>query len=312
MSVLIAGGSRKEIGHGEKPMKNITSRHFSILCDFPAIHRFMLEIYEQDWRNGVPAPFLEYALVSAWMDQSKVYRWKIWEDGSTIIGLVFYENPINDVYFSLRPGYEELADEMVAYAVSSMPREDGKLRFVIFGGQTAIHNAAKKAGFMQSSEYTEKVFDFEKPLDYPLPDGFHFVAPENLSTKKIAECCWKGFDHEAEEGPWDGDAEYIYYMMMAPHLHPEDAVVIESDTGEYACYAGMWWTPENHLAYLEPLCTVPEHRRKGLAAAALSEHYRRLKPRGATHMTGGGNPFYEKIGFQPLIHWTFWEKKTAL
>lgn len=46
-----------------------------------------------------------------------------------------------------------------------------------------------------------------------------------------------------------------------------------------------------------------------LAAAALSEHYRRLKPLGATHMTGGGNIFYEKIGFKPLIHWTFWEKK---
>lgn len=46
-----------------------------------------------------------------------------------------------------------------------------------------------------------------------------------------------------------------------------------------------------------------------LAAAALSEHYRRLKPLGATHMTGGGNTFYEKIGFKPLVHWTFWEKK---
>lgn len=155
----------------------------------------------------------------------------------------------------------------------------------------------------------EKVFDFEQSLDHPLPEGFHFVEPGNLSLEKISECCWKGFNHEEEEGPWDGDIEYEYYMLMAPHLHPEDAVVVESDTGEYACYAGMWWTPENHLAYMEPLCTVPKYRKKGLAAAALSEHYRRLKPQGATHMTGGGDPFYDKIGFQPLIHWTFWEEK---
>jgi len=53
---------------------------------------------------------------------------------------------------------------------------------------------------------------------------------------------------------------------------------------------------------------VPQYRRKGLAAAALSELYRRMKPLGATHMTGGGNPFYEKIGFEPCIGWTFWEK----
>jgi len=58
----------------------------------------------------------------------------------------------------------------------------------------------------------------------------------------------------------------------------------------------MWWTPENHLAYMEPLCTVPEYRYRGLASAALSELYRRMKPLGATHMTGGGNPFYRKIG----------------
>ena len=289
-------------------MGNITSRNFSILCDFPDVYQFMIDIYERDWRNGVPAPFLEYALVSDWMDKSKVHRWKIWEDDGVMVGLVFYENPINDVYFSLRPGYEELAEEMVAYACSSMPREDGKLKFVIFGGQDAIMEAAGKAGFHQMFEYMEKVFDFENVLDYPLPDGFHFVKPEEMSMEKISECCWKGFNHEEEEGPWDGEIEYIHYMMMAPHIHPEDAVVIASDNGEYACYAGMWWTPENKLAYMEPLCTIPKFRKRGLASAALSEHYRRLKPRGATHMTGGGDPFYEKIGFQPVIHWTFWEK----
>ena len=47
----------------------------------------------------------------------------------------------------------------------------------------------------------------------------------------------------------------------------------------------------------------------GLAAAALSELYRRMKPLGATHMTGGSNPFYEKIGYKPAVVWTHWMKK---
>jgi len=88
--------------------------------------------------------------------------------------------------------------------------------------------------------------------------------------------------------------------------------IYEKDWRKYQnAVAGMWWTPENNLAYMEPLCTVPKYRKKGLASAALSEHYRRLKPLGATHMTGGGDPFYEKLGFVPLVHWTFWEKKTS-
>ena len=34
-----------------------------------------------------------------------------------------------------------------------------------------------------------------------------------------------------------------------------------------------------------------------------------MKPLGATHMTGGGNPFYEKLGYGKGIHWTFWKRE---
>lgn len=46
---------------------------------------------------------------------------------------------------------------------------------------------------------------------------------------------------------------------------------------------------------------------KGLAAAALTELYRRTKASGATHMTGGAGGFYQKIGFQNAVKWTFWQ-----
>jgi predicted N-acetyltransferase YhbS len=67
----------------------------------------------------------------------------------------------------------------------------------------------------------------------------------------------------------------------------------------------MWWVPENKLAYMEPLGTVPSHQRKGLAAAALSRHDQVMRKLGAEIMTGGGNLFYKKIGYQKekkLLH----------
>ena len=67
----------------------------------------------------------------------------------------------------------------------------------------------------------------------------------------------------------------------------------------------MWWVEKNRLAYMEPLCTVPGHQHKGLAAAALSRHDAVLRPLGAELMTGGGNEFYRKIGYtdqQALLH----------
>ena len=89
-------------------------------------------------------------------------------------------------------------------------------------------------------------------------------------------------------------------------------MVIADENGDYACFAGMWWVKKNGLAYLEPLCTMPEHRHKGLAAAALSEHDRRLRPLGARLMTGGVNDFYRRIGYRDAIvtlHYTKIEKE---
>ena len=42
---------------------SIIHRQYRLLSDHPLVYQFMLEIYERDWRNGVPAPFLEYAQI---------------------------------------------------------------------------------------------------------------------------------------------------------------------------------------------------------------------------------------------------------
>ncbi len=288
-------------------MKRIFSRPYRILSDHMAVYQFMLDIYEKDWRNGVPAPFLEYALSSSWMDKSYTHRSQLWFDGDRIVAFCFTESPVTNIYFNLRPGYEELADAMVTHAAQNMPNLGGKRQFLIFGGQKAIQAAATRAGYSQVFSRTDMIYEFDKPLDYPLPEGFSFVDPAQASVEKVTECCWKGFDHEEEEGPWDGDAESNYHILAAPHVTPQYHATIQNEQGEYVCFAGMWWTPQNHLAYMEPLCTVPEYRRRGLAAAALSELYRRMKPLGATHMTGGDNPFYAKIGYKPMIKWTYWK-----
>ncbi|HCX63556.1 GNAT family N-acetyltransferase [Sedimentibacter sp.] len=289
-------------------MKNITKRPFMILSDFLAVYKFMIDIYEKDWRNGVPAPFLEYALSSGWADKTMSHRNTIWEDDGRIVGFCFYESHIGEVFFSLRPGYEEISSEMVIHAQKYLIDKDGNLRLNIFKGQNAVTKAAADEGFKQDGEHVDMIFDFSKQLDYKLPDGLSFVEPGNFDMEKMLICCWKGFDHE-KEGPWDGDVDDGYHLYTSPHATPKYPVAIQNEAGDYVCWAGMWWTPENKLAYMEPLCTVPEYRGKGLAAAALSEMYRRMKTLGATHMTGGGSQFYSSIGYEPMITWTYWRKK---
>lgn len=292
-------------------MKPITTRPFRVLADCEKIYQFLLKLYERDWRNGVPAPFFEYAYNSFadWMDISYSYKNRIWTCGGEIVAFCFYENPVTDVYFCLNPEYEALAQDMVAYADQTMPRNQDGIRLILFGGQEALMRAAQQLGYHQEFEYQDMQYDFVNQLDYPLPEGFHFVNPQDIDMSKVGKCCWKGFDHEQDEGAWNHQHEQNNFQLrIAPHATPELDVVIADELGEYACFAGMWWTPENRLAYMEPLCTIPEYRGKGLAAAALSEMYRRTKALGATHMTGGNSQFYRKIGYQPAVKWTFWQK----
>ena len=303
-------------------MKQIFSRQFRILQDTMAVYQFLAEIYERDWRNGVPAPFFEYAMSSTWMDTSYTYLNRLWFDGDKIVGFVFYENPVTDLYFCLRPGYEELAREMVTYADRHMPDFDNARQLILFGGQETLQKAAMNLGYRKVCENSDTQFDFSDKLEHPLPDGFHFVPDKELDVRKCAICTWKGFDHEHNFGPWADDQLYIagtqwtpanclknhYQILQAPHQTCQYNVVIADEKEEYVCFAGMWYVAENQLAYMEPLCTIPEYRGKGLAAAALSEMYRRMKALGATHMTGGMNPFYRKIGFRDAVVWTNWVK----
>lgn len=126
-------------------MKNIMTRQFSILGDCGKIYQFMLDIYERDWRNGVPAPFFEYAYSSFayWMDISYSYKNRIWEDKGEIVAFCFYENPVTDIYFSLKPGYEELAPQMLAYAPKGWRKADDS-----FWWPDCVDGCRKRAGIL--------------------------------------------------------------------------------------------------------------------------------------------------------------------
>lgn len=302
-------------------MKNIRTKQFQLLTDHQIVWDLLVKNYEE---NGVRAPFFEYALTSTWLNTRYLYRNRLWFDEDQAVGFVFYEEPCTDIYFSLSHGYEALADEMIDYANRCMPGNDEEKTLVFSPNQKALMEAAQRKGYQQKYVDEQYVIDFETAqLNYPLPEGFHFVDHDKADPVKLAMCTWKGFDHE-DKGPfenWEGEDpgtvwnpqkayENVIRNIVAPPPHStyEYEVIIANENDAYVCYSGMWWVPENKLAYMEPLCTIPEYRHRGLAAAALSEHYRRMKALGAECMTGGGNDFYRKIGYNRKSSLFGWKK----
>ena len=302
----------------------ITTKQFQLLTDINLVWDFLVDTY--DWKNdcGRAAPFFEYALTSSWMDTSYSFLDRLWFDGDKVVAFVYYENPVTDIYFNVRKGYEFLVDELVDYAISNMPHFNNEQQFVLFDGQQFLKDAAAKRGFKQVYEWNEGIFNFKNELNYELPEGYHFVDPKNMDILKCSKLCWYGFGHgdKGEFKDWDKYDDSMDWtpakshkgalrriLTPSPHDSSQYNIVIADKNEEYVCFSGMWWVPQNQLAYMEPLCTHPDHRKKGLASAALSLHYKRMKALGATHMTGGGDPFYRKLGYGKGYHCTIWRKE---
>ena len=296
-------------------MKGIRTKQFQVLTDINMAWDFMVEVYSltaKEGKGSIEPPFFEYALTSSWMNKEYLHLCRFWLKEEQVIGFVFYEN-LGDIHFVLRPGYEELAEKMVAYAVDVFPEYEGSKQFSFSKGQKELMEAAEKMGYVLCYKSKNYVLDMEKAsLNYVLPEGFTYVEPEDIDPVKLSRCTWKSFN-EWELGPfenwedtsdkreWSPHKSYtgVVSSIMAPPPHStyQYNLVIANEEGEYVCYSGMWWVPENGLAYMEPLCTIPEYQHKGLASAALSKHYGRFKEMGGKILTGGDNEFYKKIGY---------------
>jgi GNAT superfamily N-acetyltransferase len=291
-------------------MNDITKRPYRSLSDFTKVYQFMIDHYSVDWRNGVPASFYEYAQVSYWTDLTQSHRNAVWEHHGKVVGFCFYETKVGEAFFSLDDTYEGIIPDMIRHAEQRLKADDNSLKLNIYSSQKNLVRIAQNMGYEKVREWSHGILDYTKaPLNYDLPQGFSFEAPGCFDMKKMIEASWRGFDHDTEP---EGGVERGYHLLAAPHATPGLDVLIKNAQGDYVCYAGMWVVPENHLAYLEPLCTVPEYRRMGLASAALSELYRRTLPLGATHMTGGKHEFYFALGYEPAVTWSVWQRPPHL
>ena len=287
-------------------MRNIVKRPYREMCDFYKVYNFMVKNFTPDCRNGCYPPFFEYSLATPWSDNSQNHRFAIWEEDNEVVAFCWYESNIGEAFFNLTEKYSFLIPEMIDHAECRLSDDKGKIKLKIYAGQQTVLKEALDRGYQISRREEQGILDFnETKLDAPLPEGYLFEPVEDCDAEKLVYMTWRGFDNEGEPV---SNVESDLHTEAAPNATPELDVIIKTEDGEYVCYAGMWWVPENKLAYLEPLCTVPEHRGKGLARAALSELYRKTSQLGAAYMSGGTNEFYYKIGYKKGYDLLYLEK----
>jgi mycothiol synthase len=84
--------------------------------------------------------------------------------------------------------------------------------------------------------------------------------------------------------------------------------------GELAAFCTVWFDDMTRTGAFEPVGTAPDHQRRGLGKAAMSEGLRRLKQLGArtayvASFSPAAHATYESVGFTDFIRNEPWEKE---
>ncbi len=86
-------------------------------------------------------------------------------------------------------------------------------------------------------------------------------------------------------------------------------IIVKHKNGDFVAYSGIWLDHENEYAYVEPVATDPDHRRKGLGTAAVLECIRRCGNEGSKYAyVGSSQKFYLEMGFVKIFDMPQWIK----
>jgi GNAT superfamily N-acetyltransferase len=108
--------------------------------------------------------------------------------------------------------------------------------------------------------------------------------------------------------------EYHNFCRLAPSFHPELDLVAVAPNGTFAAYVGVPYDAVNRRGIFEPVCTHPDHQRKGLAGALMQEALLRLRAIGAVDATVDtgdmlpANRFYDSMGFSEVYQGYAWQR----
>lgn len=108
--------------------------------------------------------------------------------------------------------------------------------------------------------------------------------------------------------------EFYTFSTRSPSYQDELNLVAEAADGSFAALAGCTVDQMNRFGIVEPVCTHPDHRRKGLAARLILEGLRRMKRQGVevagvdTGESPAANQLYEAAGFTEAYFGRFYRK----
>jgi ribosomal protein S18 acetylase RimI-like enzyme len=244
----------------------------------------------------------------------------VWENGAgDIVGVVNIEHADRshrgwgEAFFQRHPAYDPLLPEMLDFAEAHLRNRERDLLFIpIYDHDEAFQAVVQARGYQRNEEYTlwDSVLAIKgEPPKYTLPEGYRLqsMADDN-DLERRRRAFGLGFNH-LDPKDWPSLLSN-QELQRAPDYRPDLDLYVVAPNGEFVSFCIAWWDERNRIASLEPVGTVAEYRRQGLARAVVLEAIRRVAAMGAERaFVGSDQAFYLSLGFELTCGGHHWEKE---
>ncbi len=303
-------------------------RHYSGEEDYARIRKFLQDtmilngLTEKNWH---PAR-LDYQRWHGVLNQGEPpleETHHIWEKDGEIVGAITAEAKYH-VFINIHPDHEcsDLFGEMLAVSERHNvgKARDGKRTLIhwIQSDAKARHEILEQRGYSlidmpETREYQNRI-DLENSIpDVELPQGYSIRWMNGLDDLPGRSwCSWRAFHPDEPDEKYQGFAWYRNIQSI-PIYNQELDLVVVTEEDEIVSFCTVWYDDFSRTAYFEPVGTMPEHQRKGLARANLVEGLNRLKDMGCKRAFVGGYSeaaisTYKSAGFREHDISEAWQK----
>ena len=226
----------------------------------------------------------------------------LWENESGEIATVLNPEGRGQAFLQAHPGFRtpELDEEMIALAEErlSVTNKDGQrvLQIFVDSQDTTHRQILSQRGFERVEEAGNQEYQHRRSLDEALPDvpqiAGYMIRPMGDGLELLERCYASGLGFHDDDIHIARDnrdhPEWYHGIQSAPTYRRDLDIVAVAADGSVASFCTAWFDDVSRTAYLEPVATVPAHRKRGLGKAVILEALHRLKRMGCKVAFVGG------------------------
>lgn len=304
---------------------NLTFRHYHHPDDYWRVDRFLIEHYQPANQDGNwIEPAWEYMHHHSLLDSESLEKIGLWEHEGQIVAVAHYEWHLGEAFFQFHPAYRHLRQELLDYAEANLfgrSTRDGRKYLCAYVNDNDPDFCAllQERGYQLDPEENRPMARLVIPDPFPpihLPPGFRLVSlAEKPDWGKVNSVLWRGFDHPGDPPGGEEELESRRKMFETPNARMDLKIAVavaspaSQEDGKFVAFCGMFYQPDHHYAYVEPVATDPDYRRLGLGKAAVLEGIRRCATLGAQEaFVGSDQAFYLALGFEVVYTSQCWLK----